>query len=396
MTSTFPRWHDDKEPPFVFNLCKHLSREFSVHVLAPHNKGAATQEILENIHITRFRYFFPQWQSLAYEGGILNRLKQNPLRIFLVPLFIISQAFYARRLLKRYEFLAIHAHWLIPQGLVAVLAGIHREKTALLCTSHGGDLYGLKHPLFKLIKRWIVYRSDAITVVSRAMRSELGRIAPEAKCQVIPMGTDLTRLFTPSAEVRRRPATVLFVGRLVEKKGVRHLLEAFRLVLRKCAQAQLWIAGSGPERPALELQSRQLGISDKIRFFGSIPYDTLPHLYRSATITIVPSVIAKGGDQEGLGLVTVEALGCHSPVIASDLPAIRDVIQNGVTGLLVTPEKPLQLAEQIVNLLANPARSSALAQAGRRYCLERFDWQCIEEKYIHLLKHVIENTYRYP
>ena len=66
LTSTFPRWKDDVEPPFVYELCRRLSETFLVHVLAPHTSGAAIEEQLDGIQVTRYRYFFSRWESLAY------------------------------------------------------------------------------------------------------------------------------------------------------------------------------------------------------------------------------------------------------------------------------------------------------------------------------------------
>ncbi len=122
LASTFPRWKDDVEPPFVYELCRRLSKTFSVHVLAPHASGAAVEDQMEGIRVTRYRYFFSRWENLAFHGGILANLKQNPLRYALVPFFIMAQLVVLIRLLNRCQFDCIHAHWLIPQGLIAITA----------------------------------------------------------------------------------------------------------------------------------------------------------------------------------------------------------------------------------------------------------------------------------
>lgn len=389
LTSTFPRWQGDKEPRFVFDLCQRLSQEFSIHVLAPHAPHIARREVMGNLVITRFRYFIPRWQSLAYGGGILNRLKENPLRISLIPFFFIAQILAIRKILKSHNILAIHAHWLIPQGASAVLAKVGNTVIPLLCTSHGGDLYGLQHPVFRLIKRWIIRKCGMVTVVSQAMKEELFDIEPLVKSRVIPMGTDLTSLFCPRPNMARKSATLLFVGRLVEKKGVRYLIDAFSLVLHRHPDAVLLIVGSGPEETALRHHSKDIDILNNTHFLGAINHRKLPDLYRQATMTIVPSIITSSGDQEGLGLVIVEALGCQCPVIASDLPAIHDVIEDGKTGLLVPPGNSEQLADAINNLLENPQQRTALARTGRTNLKERFDWENITERYSRLLKALI-------
>ena len=125
LTSTLPRWKNDTEPRFVEYLGYELARHFEVVVLAPRCAGAARDEILEHgaqsIRVHRFRYWLAPFESLAYEGGIMSRLRRNPLRVLLVPLFLIGQLHSIRRLHRIHQFDAIHAHWIIPQGLVATM-----------------------------------------------------------------------------------------------------------------------------------------------------------------------------------------------------------------------------------------------------------------------------------
>ena len=123
LTSTLPRWQGDTEPAFVESLSLELARSFDVTVLAPHARGAASDEKRQHedrtIRIRRFRYFIPGLESLAYEGGIMANLRRNPFRVLLVPFFLVAQLFAIARLHRRQHFDAVHAHWLIPPGLVA-------------------------------------------------------------------------------------------------------------------------------------------------------------------------------------------------------------------------------------------------------------------------------------
>ena len=90
-TSTFPRWENDVEPSFVYELCRRLKENYRIHVLAPHAPGALLEEQFDTIQVTRYRYFFNGWERLAYQGGILANLKQQPLRFGLVPFFGLFQ-----------------------------------------------------------------------------------------------------------------------------------------------------------------------------------------------------------------------------------------------------------------------------------------------------------------
>src|SRR5207247_5934205 len=137
----------------------------------------------------------------------------------------------------------------------------------------------------------------------------------------------------PPAPDGRGP--VLFVGRLVERKGVAHLIEAIaRLGSRG---PRLEIVGEGPERPGLEALAARLGVVDRVVFRGKIPPDELQASYARAAVCVLPSVLDARGDTEGLGVVLLEAMNHGTPVIASRVGGIPDIVEDGVSGLLVPP-----------------------------------------------------------
>lgn len=391
LTSTFPRWSGDREPPFVFELCRRLARAHDVLVLAPHSPGAAREESLgERLRVRRFRYAPTALESLAYQGGILEKLRAAPWRWLLVPLFCAAQWLAARRAAAHWRPHAIHAHWIVPQGLVAVLArrASTGHRAAVVCTSHGADLFALRGRLAMRIKAWVLRRIDALTVVSQAMRAparELG--ARDDGVFVLSMGVDARARFVPGAPGERAADEVLYVGRLVRKKGVGDLVDAFAR-LGGHPHARLTIVGTGPLEREIRDQVERSGLAARVTFAGAIPNDQLAPFYRRASVAVVPSVVARDGDQEGLGLVIAEAMACECPVVASDLPAIRDIVQHGVTGFLARPGDAGDFAEKIAAVLRDPAQAASLAREGRRLVLERFDWQGVGQRYEDLLSSV--------
>jgi len=390
LTSTFPRWKNDTDPPFVFELCRRLSKDFQIHVLAPHAPGAAREEIFRGIKITRFPYFFPRWELLSYTGGILSNLKHHPMRLGLIPFFLLGQLIALIRLLQKDSFDCIHAHWLIPQGLLACIASFAVKTPPLLCTSHGGDLFGLRGPLLNRLKRFVAMRSAGVTVVSRAMKRSLCELGVNSdRVQVIPMGVDLQHLFVPPSG-KKTEHTLLFVGRLVEKKGVRYLIEAMPEILDKHPQATLKIVGSGQDRLQLQSLSDKLEIASGIEFLGSMDNHLLPPLYQDSTIVVFPFVIAANGDQEGFGLVLVEALGCGCAIVTTDLPAMMDIITHGNTGLVVPQKAPSKIANAVCQLLNDPSLQRRLGREGRDYVLHRFDWRIIADRYSSLIHSLIK------
>lgn len=387
LASTYPRWVGDTEPPFVHELCRRLANDFRIVVLAPHAPSAKTFEEWDEVTVIRFRYFIERWQTLAYNGGILSNLRKNRLNYLLVPFFLCAQLFAIIRAVKIFPVSGIHAHWLFPQGFLGLLGARIAGKASIpvICTSHGGDLFGLQGKLFNQIKHWVICHASALTVVSHAMREYILQtqdLLIDSKTHVISMGADLTTRFTPPPAIQPRNSfELLFVGRLVEKKGLKYLIEAMPHVLRQHPQTHLKIVGAGPELKYLTRLIAELKLEQHVSFLGAVHNDKLPELYRKATLFVAPFVECKNGDQEGLGLVIVEAMGCCCPVLASDMPAVRDVIIDGQTGLLTRQACPQSIAARIIQFVDSPSLQHSLSVNGRAYVLSRFDWEIVTQKY---------------
>jgi len=375
LASTYPRWKNDTEPRFVHDLCKQLSREYRVIALVPHYPGASREEDMDGVLVHRFRYFLPSGERLAYNGGIIQNLKRNRLKLLLVPFFLISQ----------------FIHILILGRMLALLARpLLPGKTKVLSTSHGGDLFSLQGSVLQALKRFVFRRSDHVTVVSTAMRDHLKQIGCNTdNVTVQSMGVDLTTQFVPGSRPAE-PDKLIYVGRLVEKKGAATLVTAIQLLKNDFPGLRLTIVGDGPEKPALEKLAAELDVSAQIDFAGSQPNANVPQYYQSAGIAVVPSIVAADGDQEGLGLVAVEALGCGCVTIVSDLPALRDVINDGENGLVFRATDATDLAEKIRCLLEDASLYKRLGAAGRQSVLDRFDWQQVGSQYRSIIEQCLD------
>jgi glycosyltransferase involved in cell wall biosynthesis len=389
LTSTFPRWANDVEPPFVFELCRRLSDAFRIHVLAPHDPGAAREETLDGMRISRFRYCASRWERLCYSGGILANLRRSRWRYLLVPCFLAAQTAATAHLLRKHRFDCIHAHWLIPQGLSALAARrLAGQAPPLICTSHGGDLFGLNRFGLDRLKQSVAGQSAAVTVVSRAMQRTLVQLGADPdRVQTIPMGVDLLHRFVPPPSPSQR-AGLLFVGRLVEKKGPRYLIEAMPAILERQPRTFLRIAGDGQQRPQLEKRASELGVASRVEFLGAVDNAALPELYQRAEVVIFPSVVAGDGDREGFGLVLVEALGCECATVVTDLPAMRDIVADGRSALIVRQKDAPGIATRVIRLLGDPGLRRSIGKAGRRFVLEHFDWEPIARRYARLMETV--------
>lgn len=383
LTSTFPRGPDDTGPRFVLDLCKHLSRFAELRVLAPGAPGAMREETLEGVAVDRYRYFIPRYQTLAYDGGILPRLRGNPARALQLPFFAAAMLRAARKLIREWKPDVVHAHWIIPQGLAACVAA--RNRAPVLCTGHGTDLHGLQAFPFRSLKTWTLKHCRAVTVVSEDLAGLVGQLAPETPTTVIPMGTDLQSLFVPPQDpAERRDDEILFVGRLVEGKGLTLLVEAFAMVRESMPRSRLTIVGDGPLRAAIEVRVRRLGQEAHVELVGAVPQRRLPEFYRRAALAVFPSA------REGFGLVVTEAMGCGCPVIASDLPALRARIETGVTGILAAPDDTAAFARAMDQLLGNAALRHGLSSAALDVARSNFDWPAIAERYWKAIRQCVD------
>ncbi len=387
LASTYPRWPGDPEPGFVHELARRLVPEFDVTVLGPHARGAERREVMDGVEVRRYRYAPAALETLVNDGGIVTNLRRAPWKWLLVPGFVAASAFQAWRLARTLQPDVVHAHWILPQGLaMAGLGVVDRRMPPFLVTAHGADLFALRGSLLESLKRFVVRRAARVTVVSEAMRASLQGIGSAVgKIEVQPMGVDFDERFTPDACCTRSPNELLFVGRMVEKKGLRHLLDAMPRVLQSCPDARLTIAGFGPEGAARAAQARRLGIEGRIRFLGAVSQRDLPALYRRAAVFVAPFVEAASGDQEGLGLVVVEAIACGCPVVASDLPAVDQVLGGDERAVRVPAADPDALAEALIAMLSRPPEASELATRRERL-RQQFGWTQVAARYAALLR----------
>lgn len=385
LTTTFPRWPQDHDPPFVLELARRLTDSFEVMVIAPHTRGALEDEEMHGVRIHRFRYAPERLELLAYDGGIPSKLRRRPWLFLLVPGFLLVNLLAAYRLLRRIKPQVVHAHWLVPGGLVgSLLQELPAAPFRLVVTAHGADVHLGGGRLGSWLKREVLRSADLVTVVSSALRDTLLERLPSAHFAVAPMGVDLVERFTPMSGPAEAP-TLVFAGRLVEKKGVADLLRAMPTILKHVPEARLLVAGNGPLAAELLALVRELALDSAVEFLGSVPNDALPDILRLARLAVFPFRVAEDGDQEGLGLVMVEAMGCGIPVIAADLPAVRDVVTHDHNGWLVPSGDPQAFADAVVQLLTDTRRRARLAAQARRDALDRFDWSVVAEHYRQLL-----------
>jgi glycosyltransferase involved in cell wall biosynthesis len=209
--------------------------------------------------------------------------------------------------------------------------------------------------------------------VSDALRKQaIARGFPEERTITHYNGVDLDR-FQPG-QAPAEPGLILHVGRLVEKKGTKVLIEA----LTGLADAKLVIIGDGPLRGALERQARALG--ERVRFLGELPSDDVAQWMRRASVLAAPSVIAADGDAEGLPNVVVEAAASGLPVVSTIHSGIPEAIEDGVSGFLVPEGDAGALAARLTELLESEPLRREVGVAARSLAERKFSRQMLTER----------------
>lgn len=317
--------------------------EVAVITSGPVGKADAACEQVDGIDV----HYLPLWHALeSRTPATIHRAKRDVLAVFRVfapdvvhynfngytELFFLATA----RAVEVPALMTVHGFW--PELARRPGSALHRALAAA---------------------DWITGVSDAVVAALReaspGVAGRTSRIYPgihDPGPVRVPQGSD--------------PPVLLYVGRLAHEKGPDLLLEAFARVARTRPGVRLVVAGDGPDRAALTAQAERLGLDGAVECRGWVAPVDVPALMQEAAAVLVPSRF------EGFGLTALEAAACARPVAASATGGLAEVVDDGVTGLLVPPENPAALAQAAVQLLDAPARRAAMGRAGRDRALGRF------------------------
>lgn len=379
LASTFPAEPGDGTPGFVADLAGVVSSEYDTEVVVPRVPGSARRSRFGSVDVRRFTFLPGRFGDLA-DGAILENLRASRLRWLQVPFFLLGELLAVRRAVRRFRPDVVHVHWIIPQGLVALLGA---PRVPWLVTTLGGDVYALQGRLARRMKTAVLRRAGAVTTMNEDMRDRLVALgADPTSTFVLPMGADIASVQAVADGRQRQAGRLLTVGRLVEKKGISVLLDAVRL-LPPDVDWSLDVIGDGPLRGSLEAQAAGL----PVRFLGQATKQELSAAYGSCEILVTASVPAASGDQDGLPVALLEAMSAGCAVVASDIAGIDTTIEDGRSGVLVRPGDVRALAQALQLLLTDGDRRRSLG-AGARDRAEEFGVESIGRRYLTLLDQV--------
>jgi glycosyltransferase involved in cell wall biosynthesis len=378
VTSSYPKFPGDVTSPFIESICEALAeRGHTLDVVLPHHP-----ELRRPAGRVRFfpYHYAPvdAWSAWGYAQSLDSDVSVRPIVYALLPLVALALRGELSRRLTAARYDVVHAHWVVPNAALAF--GIVRAHGVPLVVSlHGSDVF-LAERLAPA--RWLARQAlgaaGAVSACSSDQRRRaLALGAAPASLRTVPYGVDASE-FAPSAAsapLRERygiaadALLVLGVGRLVEKKGFRILVEA----AARAHGVHLLLAGEGDQRDELVALARGLGAA--ITFAGALDRQAVRDAYAAADVVAVPSVIDRAGNVDGLPNTLLEALASGRAVVASAVAGIPDVVVHGENGVLVAPGDVSELALALERLAREPETRRRLGEAARIRAARELTWQ---------------------
>jgi colanic acid/amylovoran biosynthesis glycosyltransferase len=280
--------------------------------------------------------------------------------------------------LQRLKPKLIHAHFGADACEAVPLA--QTLNLPLIATFHGYDATRTDEGLAQTRegRTYLKHRSrlhhsaDLLIAVSDFIGKKVAEMGfPQEKIRVQYIGVDLNQFRPP--ETFSTEKRVLFVARLVEKKGCSFLVDAMADVQAQVPDAELVIVGDGPERATLEARAQQS--LRNFKFLGAQPPAAVTKWMQTSTVFCVPSITATDGDAEGLPIVFAEAHACGLPVVSFESGGTAEAVAHGVTGFLGAERDSRFLAESLLQLLTNPSLLQTFRHSARQRAEEKFDLQ---------------------
>jgi glycosyltransferase involved in cell wall biosynthesis len=391
LAHVFPRTIDDSMGAFLLHLADALAeRGVQTDVVAPHAANLADDETIGAARVHRFHYAPTRWERLAYTGTMHEIVGRGIGGKILFAFFCAAFFFKALSAARAARPQFLHAHWWLPGGFVSALVSM-LTRAPLIITTHGTDVEMLRRTRWaKPLARFTFARARTVTCGSSYLRDQLValNVVDASRVSVIPMPVNPefeianSKLRTLELEFTTRNSqfTILTVARLTAQKSIDTLLDAMAILRERGCDAKLKVIGDGPERAALEQQSRALNLQDRVEFVGALAQKELPRHYVGCAVFALPSI------REGMGLVFAEALLCNAPVIAANSGGVTDIVKDGETGLLVPERDARALADAIEKMLNDHALAARLASNGAAWVRERYTRERVATQFAEVLK----------
>ncbi len=395
LTSSYPRWAGDGAGIYVMSLAQTLVElGHDIYVIAPWDPAVKPMDT-KGVHLIRFKYAPARNLHILGHGRSLKAdVRLKSIAPFLVPCYAGAMISNAVRLYRREHYELIHAHWSVPGGFLGGLVSKYL-KLPLVVSMHGSDVFVTEHnKIYARAARIGFRQAYCVTAVSQHLldRSVSAGLDPR-KGHVVPCGVDAARFAQGEGQRMRSRLDIAAdvpvigaIGRLVFKKGFSYLIDAMPQILQSFPTAKCIIAGEGDLKLELIEKAKALGIADAVQVIGHIDWQDTPNFYAMCEVLALPSVVDAYGNVDGQPNVLLEAMAAGRAVVASNIPGIDSLVQDGANGRLVPPKSAEDISRVVVDLLGNPAKRISLGKTARELVVTQFQWRDIADCFSELYK----------
>lgn len=352
-----------------YNIAKQLAAKgHDVDVITSRAKGQSAKEEVDGFTIYRVFSLRKGVHDCGFRGAAT---------------YLLSAISVFRRLVRENDYSVLHYFFSLPTGLLHCLPGAHRN-IPYIVSLRGSDVpeydtfnkpLMLAHNLVKPVTRYIWDTAYRVVALSSDLKNTAHRTSSETNISVIPNGIE-SELFLPPEEGSDNrdassPVQMICVSRLIERKGIQHVLEALTKVT---VAVHLTIVGEGNYTEELRAQSHKLGVNDKVTFYGYCAREELVELYGKSDFFILPSMA------ESFGMVFVEAMSCELPVIGARVGGVPDIVSEE-NGILVEAANVEHIQTAIETLANDPKLRQRMALANRQKVIDHYTWQSVADQY---------------
>ncbi len=398
VTHSYPRFTGDYRSNFIELLAHAYARAgAAVTVFTPYTPlfDRPTAEV-GGVRIVTFRYApFTAWHTIGYGHSMVGDLDMHPVDLLLMPFLLLFGTLRLAALLRNQGFDLLHAHWAVPNTLIALWARALARSPAKVFTAFPGSDVAVITRLGWLGRQLvrIIGRSDYLSCDGADLAEDVVHAGMQAgRIDFVIYGVDENAIHFSEEErlrLRQRLAispdqiVLLMIGRFVAKKGFETGFEALKHIAQAMPSIQMIVVGDGP------LQSRYLeilqqdGTASRVRFVGTISTEELYKYYSACDVFLMPS---RRLPSHGLNVVVPEAMACGRPIVASNVGGNTIVVRPGVNGYLHDEGDAVQLARFTLALAADAALREEMGQASLRLVRERFNWDAIARTYLQKLE----------
>jgi glycosyltransferase involved in cell wall biosynthesis len=360
----------------IIETAKRLHSEVATTVYSGTKAGFKKPASVDNVHLVPS---FSTDKIFPMDNWFFNKTIAHAVKT-------IEADVYEAHTVSGYKFLkALKAHGITKpfiQTVHGVLADEYAQSLQDASLTFRAKLANLLMWQLSQLEKEAAKNATLVTTVSKYSSRKLLQLynVDEKKVRVVPNGVDTNR-FKPSKNAEKtkqqigidRKLCILFVGRLIPRKGLPFLVKAAEHIIKEHNQAMFVVVGDGPLKNNIRAHLEKIRLSGNFVFLGDVTEQALPAVYNCADVFVLPSI------QEGQGIALLEAQATAKPVVAFNMGGVREAVLNKKTGFLTKPDSR-QLAEAVLKLLSNASLREKMGNCGREFVSANFSWDICAQR----------------